>query len=61
MVGDRAEDGGSEPGLAAGERPGLVDAAAAAAAAAADASVVAAATAAAFDATGSAITTVVRE
>lgn len=59
MVGDRAEDGGSEPGLAAGERPGLIDAAAAAAAA--DASVVAAAAAAAFDATGSAITTVVRE
>lgn len=45
-VGERAMDGGSEPGLAAGERPGLGDAAAAAAAS---------------DATGSAIAAVIRE
>lgn len=50
-MGDRAEDGGSEPGLAAGERPGVGDASA----------VAACVVAAAFDATGSAIAAVVRE
>lgn len=50
-MGDRAMDGGSEPGLTAGDRPGVGD----------DAAIAASVVAAASDATGSAIAAVVRE